>query len=165
MLHGGTVEAHSEGPGKGSEFVVRLPVRQPGSPDGHVSAQAPLRSDGGQRVLVVDDNLDAANALRYLLENDGHEVRLAADGASGLALAREFRPHIILLDIGLPKLNGYQLAQEVRADPALREVTIIAVTGYGQPEDRERAAAAGIDYHLTKPVEFQSLQRLFRVVS
>ena len=165
MLHGGTVEAHSEGPGKGSEFVVRLPIRQPGSPDGHVSAQAPLRSDGGQRVLVVDDNLDAANALRYLLENDGHEVRLAADGASGLALAREFRPHIILLDIGLPKLNGYQLAQEVRADPALREVTIIAVTGYGQPEDRERAAAAGIDYHLTKPVEFQSLQRLFRVVS
>lgn len=164
MLHGGTVEARSEGPGAGSEFIVRLPLRH-----GPAPSPAPVPStearESRQRVLVVDDNVDAANALRYLLENDGHEVQVASDGASGLKLAREFRPHFLLLDIGLPKLDGYELARQVRADAALADTTIIAVTGYGQPEDRERTAAAGFDYHLTKPVEFQSLQRLFRVAS
>ena len=165
MLHGGTVEAHSEGPGAGSEFVVRLPLRQGGAPSpAPVSAIGDLRGSR-QRVLVVDDNVDAANALRYLLENDGHEVQVASDGASGLRLARQFRPDFLLLDIGLPKLDGYEFARQVRADPSLADTTIIAVTGYGQREDRERAAAAGFDYHLTKPVEFQSLQRLFRVAS
>jgi PAS domain S-box-containing protein len=165
MLHGGTVEARSEGPGKGSEFVVRLPLRHGTAPSPAPASGASDVRESRQRVLVVDDNVDAANALRYLLENDGHEVQVAGDGAFGLKLAREFRPNFLLLDIGLPKLDGYELARQVRADPALGGTTIIAVTGYGQPEDRERAAAAGFDYHLTKPVEFQSLQRLFRVAS
>ena len=164
-LHGGSVEARSEGAGKGSEFVVRLAARQSASPQPvEAASEAPV-AGAGRRVLVVDDNLDAANALRYLLENDGHEVKLALDGPSGLALAREFRPDALLLDIGLPRLNGYEIARQVRGDPRLASTTIIAVTGYGQPQDRERSAAAGFDHHLTKPVEFRVLQRLLRLAS
>jgi PAS domain S-box-containing protein len=164
-LHGGTVQAHSDGPGKGSRFVVRLPARAaphagPGAP-GSGEEQSRLR----RRILVVDDNVDAANALRYLLENDGHEVKVAGDGPAGLALARDFRPDFLLLDIGLPRMNGYEIAKQVREDKTLRNVTIIAITGYGQASDRVRASAAGFDHHLTKPVEFHSLQKLFRVTT
>lgn len=115
-----------------------------------------------RRVLVVDDNLDAAHALRLLLEEDGHEVRVATDGAAGLAAAREYRPDYLLLDIGLPRLSGYEVVANLRADPALKDTTVIAVTGYGQMHDRARTAAAGFDHHLTKPVEFSALQKLFR---
>jgi CheY-like chemotaxis protein len=144
---------------------VRLPLRPlpPAQPVPVLQDEA--ATEPGHRVVVVDDNVDAANALRFLLENDGHEVRIATDGPSGLALARDFKPDFLLLDIGLPRLNGYEIAREVRDDPALGKVTIIAVTGYGQAEDRARATAAGFDYHLTKPVEFQSLQRLFRATT
>ena len=124
-----------------------------------LTEQCPLR------VLVVDDNVDAANALRYLLENDGHEVKVAGDGPAGLALARDFRPDFLLLDIGLPRMNGYEIAKQVREDKTLCNVTIIAITGYGQANDRARASAAGFDHHLTKPVELQSLQQLFRVTT
>jgi PAS domain S-box-containing protein len=166
-LHGGTVRAYSEGPGKGSRFVVRLPARVAK----HAGAGAPGLGDeqSGQglrrRILVVDDNVDAANALRYLLENEGHEVKVAGDGPAGLALARDFRPDFLLLDIGLPRMNGYEIAKQVREDKTLCNVTIIAITGYGQASDRACASAAGFDHHLTKPVEFQSLQTLFRVTS
>ena len=163
-LHGGTVEAKSEGPGKGSEFTVRLPAST-----GAVPAQPPPVADeargSARRILVVDDNVDAANALRYLLENDGHEVRIAMDGPDGLALAREFKPDALLLDIGLPRLSGYDIARAVRNDDSLSHATLIAVTGYGQPQDRERSSAAGFDHHLTKPVEFRALQRLLRVTT
>jgi len=115
-----------------------------------------------RRVLVIDDNPDAANALKLLLEADGHDVKVAHDGASGLALAREYRPDYLLLDIGLPRLSGYDIASSVRADPKLKDTTIVAITGYGQLHDRSRSAAGGFDHHLTKPVEFGALQELFR---
>ena len=163
--HQGRVEAISEGPGKGSEFVVHLPARTGAAaasprpvPDEEMDGQ-------GRRILVVDDNLDAANALRYLLQNDGHEVKVSTDGALGLALAKEFRPEVLLLDIGLPRLSGYEIAKLVRADPTLTDVTIIAITGYGQAQDRARTTAAGFDHHLTKPVEYRALQRLLRVAT
>ena len=158
-LHGGTVEAHSAGPDRGSEFIVRLPAVN----EAPVSEAAAAERPGATRkVLVIDDNSDAANALRMLLENDGHNVRVAHDGVSGLALAREYRPEYLLLDIGLPRLNGYDIAASVRGDPELRHTTLVAITGYGQVHDRARTAAVGFDHHLTKPVEFSELQELFR---
>jgi CheY-like chemotaxis protein len=164
QLHGGSVEAHSEGPGKGAEFVVRLPLRaepaiiDAASVDGASAAESPVP----RRVLVVDDNQDAAHALRMLLQTDGHEVMVAADGAAGLALAREHHPDVVLLDIGLPTLNGYEIATRIRADPALKGTMLVAVTGYGQMHDRARASASGFDHHLVKPVEFRALQQLLR---
>ena len=161
QMHGGTVEARSGGADQGSEFVVALPAadgaRLEPRPEEKTPPPAPRR-----RVLVVDDNHDAANALKLLLENDGHEVRVAFDGASGLALAREYRPDYLLLDIGLPRINGYDIAASLRSDASLADMKIVAVTGYGQVHDRARTAAVGFDHHLTKPVEFTALQELFR---
>jgi two-component system CheB/CheR fusion protein len=113
-------------------------------------------------VLIVDDNQDAANALKLLLQNDGHDVKTANDGISGLALARDYKPDYLLLDIGLPRLSGYDIAASLRTDPALKHTVIVAITGYGQLHDRARTAAVGFDHHLTKPVEFTALQELFR---
>ena len=165
-LHGGTLDARSEGLGRGSEFIVRLPVQR-GAPA--VAAASAAEDEGGpeirRRVLIVDDNADAANALRYLLENDGHELKIATEGPAGLALARAFRPDVLLLDIGLPKMNGYEIARQVRDDQSLGRVTIIAITGYGQAGDRARALSAGFDHYLTKPVEFGELRRLLRVTT
>jgi len=163
-LHGGSVQARSEGPGKGAEFIVRLPLR---AEPAIIDAASLSREDGKhagtpRRVLVVDDNQDAAHALRLLLETDGHEVMVAADGAAGLALAREHRPDVVLLDIGLPTLNGYEIATRIRADPALKGTVLVAVTGYGQMHDRARASASGFDHHLVKPVEFRALQEVLR---
>jgi PAS domain S-box-containing protein len=159
-LHGGTVEARSAGADRGSEFIVRLPAAEQ-APLSEAKAAEPL-SPRPRKVLVIDDNSDAANALRMLLENDGHTVRVAHDGVSGLALAREYRPEYVLLDIGLPRLNGYDIAASVRGDPELKHTTLVAITGYGQVHDRARTAAVGFDHHLTKPVEFSALQELFR---
>ena len=165
-LHGGSVEARSAGPGQGSELRVRLPLGE--APQGEPPAPPPPASSEPaprRRVLVVDDNKDAANALRLLLESEGHEVRTAGDGMAGLAVAREYGPEVVLLDISLPRLDGYETARRMREDARLRDVTLIAITGYGQSHDRARAAAAGFDHHLTKPVEYTSLQRLFRGLS
>jgi len=159
-LHGGTVEARSAGLDSGSEFIVRLPALNE-APVTQAAAPERLFSTP-RKVLVIDDNSDAANALRMLLENDGHNVRVAHDGVSGLALAREYRPEYLLLDIGLPRLNGYDIAASVRGDPELKHTTLVAITGYGQLHDRARTAAVGFDHHLTKPVEFSALQALFR---
>ena len=159
-LHGGTVTAHSAGIDRGSEFVIRLP-----SAEAIVPIAAPAPAEIGstpRRVLVIDDNGDAAHALRMLLENDGHDVKVAHDGVEGLALAREYRPEYLLLDIGLPRISGYEIAASVREDPLLKNTTIVAITGYGQVHDRARTAAVGFDHHLTKPVEFSALQALFR---
>ena len=167
-LHGGSVEAHSEGAGKGSEFVVRLPLRaEPAIVDTASVARAGHAAPSGapRRVLVVDDNQDAAHALRLLLESDGHQVLVASDGPGGLAMAREHRPDVVLLDIGLPKLNGYEIAKQIRADPALKTTMLVAVTGYGQMQDRALASAAGFDHHLVKPVEFKALQELLRTTA
>jgi PAS domain S-box-containing protein len=161
-MHGGTVHARSAGPGQGSEFVVRLPAAASAAPMARPGrkTEAQALPPRPSRVLVVDDNQDAANALRLLLESDGHEVKMAADGVSGLALAREYKPDYLLLDIGLPRLSGYDIAASLRADPAMKAITIVAITGYGQVHDRTRTAAVGFDHHLTKPVEFTTLQEL-----
>ena len=160
-LHGGSVQGHSAGADQGSEFVIRLPAADAPARAAPEPAPLPERTPA-RRVLIVDDNQDAANALMLLLQNEGHEVKVANDGVSGLALAREYKPDYLLLDIGLPRLSGYDIASTLRADPALRGTIIVAVTGYGQVHDRARTAAMGFDHHLTKPVEFSALQDLFR---
>ncbi|MFN2643991.1 MAG: ATP-binding protein [Burkholderiales bacterium] len=156
-LHGGRVEARSEGSGKGSEFVVYLPLVAPraaAEPPGQ-SRPAPVAKS--KRILVVDDNVDAAATLRRLLELTGHEVREAHDGVEAVDAADEFGPDIVLLDIGMPRMNGYDAAREIRRRTNGRRVRIIALTGWGQNADRQRALEAGFDLHLTKPVDLHVL--------
>ena len=161
-LHGGSVQARSEGEGRGSEFAVRLPLREEPAIVREVRPD-PLPSAGPpRRILLVDDNQDAVHSLRLLLEADGHEVRVACDGAAGLAMARDYRPDIALLDIGLPKMDGYEIARRIRADEGLRDTVLVAVTGYGQMHDRARASASGFHHHLVKPVEYSDLQQVLR---
>jgi PAS domain S-box-containing protein len=151
-LHGGTIQAHSEGEGRGAEFVVRLPaapVRDAARPAGAQAESASRVSP--RRVLVVDDNADAALALVMLLKTLGHEARIAHDGPSALQVFGELAPDIVLLDIGLPGMTGYEVAREMRKRRA--DVRIVAVTGWGQSEDRERSAQAGFDLHLVKPID------------
>ncbi len=160
-LHGGSVEAHSDGPGKGSEFIVRLPVAATPTttPTAAALAAAVTPCAAAWRVLVVEDNQDAADSLAMLLRLWGHEVRTAHDGQSGLKAARSYRPDIVLLDIGLPGLDGYAVARRLRSEfgPAVR---LVAMTGYGQDEDRRRASAAGFDTYLTKPADPAALQAI-----
>ena len=160
-LHGGTVEAHSEGAGKGSEFVVRLPVA---TEDGRAvqrpaSGGEPLTAGSRRRILVVDDNRDSAESLVMLLRMAGNDVRVAHDGLEAVGVAAAFLPDVVLLDIGLPKLNGYDAARRIR-DERGDGVVLIAVTGWGQDEDRRRSREAGFDHHLTKPVNLGGLQKL-----
>jgi PAS domain S-box-containing protein len=164
-MHGGSVSAASAGAGRGSEFVVRLPLKpeQPiVRPVGDAKAGPAAPHGPRRRIQVVDDNRHAAQALKLLLESDGHEVRVAGDGAGGLVLARQYKPDVALLDIGLPHMDGYELARRMREEPALGNTLLVAVTGYGQMHDRARASASGFNHHLVKPVEFTALQRLLR---
>jgi PAS domain S-box-containing protein len=151
-LHGGRVEASSAGLGQGSEFTVRLPISKSAAPN--APAQAP-RLEYGQptkrKILVVDDNVDAAVTTTSLLRAWGHDVQAAYSGEAALARVRSFRPEIILLDIGMPGMTGYEVAKHLRADPTAQGIIIAALTGYGQDADRERSWDAGFDYHLTKP--------------
>ncbi|HKB37115.1 MAG TPA: PAS domain S-box protein, partial [Gemmataceae bacterium] len=160
-MHGGTVTASSEGPGRGSEFVVRLPGLQEaprGGPTGAGPEPAPVRVS--RRVLVVDDNVDAAESLAMLVRLWGHQVWMTHTGPEALTAAVEYRPEVLLLDIGLPGMNGYQIARELRQQPEFVRALIIAVTGYGQEDDLRRSAEAGFDHHLTKPVDPEQLQTL-----
>jgi signal transduction histidine kinase/ActR/RegA family two-component response regulator len=152
-LHGGTVVATSPGLGQGSEFVIRLPAL-PGAAveEGGVPEEPPRAAAAPRRVLVVDDNVDAAQSTAVLLRFQGHTVEVAHDGAAALEAVRAFRPEVLLLDIGLPGLSGYDVARALRARPEGQGLVIAAVTGYGQDEDRCRAREAGCDYHLTKPL-------------
>jgi len=165
MLHGGSVEARSEGPGTGSEFIVRFPtgaaLRE--SVDAEVETEYPS-ADAGLKILVVDDNRDAADTCGMLLEASGHHVQTAYTGRQALELARTFRPHAVLLDIGLPDIDGYQLARQVRAIPWGRSAVLVAVTGWGQEEDRLRAVEAGFDQHLVKPISAEMVESLLRSV-
>jgi len=159
-LHGGAVEARSDGPGKGSEFIVRL-QRAIGShrPHGRAGASEHLLSPP-RRILVVDDNLDAADSLGMLLTMMGNEIQTAHDGLEAVKLAAEFHPDIVLMDLGLPKLSGFEAARRIRAQEGGRATLLVALTGWGQEGDRRRSQDSGFDHHLTKPVEFESLQRL-----
>ncbi len=158
-LHRGTVEAHSEGIGRGSEFVVRLPLADGRAPE-HAPPQPAATTAGPLRVLVVDDSEDAARMSAMLLRSWGHEVRVAHDGPAALERAAGFHPHVILLDIGLPGMDGYEVARHVRQNPHLTGTRLVAVTGYGQDTDRRRSEEAGFDVHLVKPVEPSALKEL-----
>jgi PAS domain S-box-containing protein len=158
-LHGGTIEARSEGAGKGCEFLVRLPVPAP-VPERVPSPVPPepaMSSATSRRVLVVDDNRDSAESLAMLLQMFGHEVRTAYDGHDAVRAARAFRPDLVLMDIGLPALNGYDAARAIRSEPWGRRVKLVAVTGWGAEEDRRRSQDAGFDHHLVKPVDFDDV--------
>jgi PAS domain S-box-containing protein len=162
-LHGGIVEALSDGPGTGSEFTVRLPVGTPLTEIADKEAtEKSFVSGPGLKLLVVDDNRDAADSCATLLELSGHHVQTAYTGRDALQLAERFRPHAILLDIGLPDIDGYQLATTIRAAPWGLGVLLIAVTGWGQQEDRRRAFEAGCDHHLTKPIAPQMVDSLLK---
>jgi signal transduction histidine kinase/CheY-like chemotaxis protein len=160
-LHGGSIEAKSEGEGKGSEFTVRLPLLtvspiQPAAPKEHTVRVESTPT--GLRVLLVDDNHAATETLGKLLEFKGYTVRFAHDGESTMRAAREFAPHVVMLDIGLPDTNGYEVARQLRAEHG-EELALVAITGYGQEGDKSEAKAAGFDHHLTKPVAIADLEK------
>jgi len=162
-MHFGTVEAKSEGPGRGSEFIVRLPML-PVVPaqSSKTAAQPPIPGER-KRVLVVEDNLDSAETLAAMLDMMGHEARVANDGPSGIDVFARFKPSVVLLDIGLPGLSGFEVAEHLRADSANAvSLKIIALTGYGSDSDRARSKTAGFDYHLVKPVDFELLEKLLK---
>jgi two-component system CheB/CheR fusion protein len=161
-LHGGTIEAASAGRDQGSEFTVRLPltaVGAGGAPAADLSGAVPLPA-AGRRVLIADDNKDAADSLAMLLEIDGHEVRVAHGGRAALALAQAFRPDVVLLDLGMPDLSGYEVAAALRQEPWGRGIRLVALTGWGQDRDRQRSKEAGFDRHLTKPIDPNALSAI-----
>jgi PAS domain S-box-containing protein len=161
-LHGGSIEAHSEGSGRGSEFTVRLPaVAETDLVERQEPAGTPAGSQGPRcRILVVDDNRDAADSLALMLQLKGHDIRTAEDGAQGVQIAEEYRPDLVLLDIGMPRMNGYEAARHIRQQPWGKTMRLVALTGWGQDEDKRRAAEAGFDQHLTKPVEHARIEAL-----
>jgi CheY-like chemotaxis protein len=158
-LHGGRVSASSAGPGRGSTFEVRLPV------SGGVAPGAPEARPGPEigapcRILIADDNRDGADSLALVLRAYGHEVVTAYDGARAVREVRTFRPDVVLLDLGMPFMNGFEAARQIRATPEGRSVVLVAVTGWGQQKDREQTRDAGFDAHLVKPVDTSDIQHL-----
>jgi CheY-like chemotaxis protein len=181
QLHGGSVEARSEGLGKGSEFIVRLPLGRPPEAAAAAAAAAPAPAPAAdvvapvppavlpqtaapgqqpRRVLVVDDNRDAAESLAMLLRIIGAQADVVYDGASALERLPDYRPHVVVLDLGMPGMDGYEVARRIRALPEHRATTLIALSGWGKEEDRRRSSAAGFDHHLIKPADFSTLQSL-----
>ncbi|MFU8816967.1 MAG: ATP-binding protein [Pseudomonadales bacterium] len=158
--HGGSVEARSEGLGHGSEFVVKLPLMYQSRLAGTPAAGQPEQRLDGRRVLVVDDNRDAADSLGMVLSSLGADVRTAHDGASALAMLEEFAPHAVLLDIGMPGMDGYEVAAAIRARYGSRPILLVAVTGWGQEADRAQARAVGFDHHITKPADGERLKAI-----
>ena len=163
QMHDGTVRAFSEGPGRGARFTVRLPLAE-GLVTPDVAAAPVVVRKRGQRVLVVDDNTDAAASLALLLEMEDYEVCTAADGEEAVEQARIFEPQIIFMDLAMPRLNGLEAARRIRALPYGKPVRIVALTGLGQPADRQRSHNAGMDHHLTKPVSLDALQSVLRTL-
>lgn len=162
-MHGGSVEAHSPGLGQGSEFIVRLPLIAKGTQSAGATPFKPSHPavpSSGLRLLVVDDNRDAAVSLSMLLRLQGHDVRIAHDGPTALEIARQSRPDVIFLDLGMPGMDGYEVARRLRQQPGLEKVVLAALTGWGQHEDRRRTAEAGFDHHLVKPPEPKLIESL-----
>ena len=159
-MHGGRIEAHSDGPGLGSEFIVCLPIvvaeRLPKSAPNDDEKASP---NAKYRILIVDDNSLGSKTTTMVLHAMGHEVATAHDGIEGMEQAQRFRPDVILLDIGLPRLNGLETARRIREQPWGKSIFLIAVTGYGQEEDRRRSLEAGFDYHMVKPIDFAELKK------
>jgi CheY-like chemotaxis protein len=164
-MHEGKVEVDST-LGKGSEFVVHLPIMtapavSPTSPK-HI---APGSDGAALRVLVVDDNMDSAQSLGMLLEATGHDVQLAYDGPTALQATLDYRPHVVLLDIGLPGLDGYEVAKRIREQPTLKNIVLVAMTGYGNVADLRRSEEAGFNHHLVKPADFIKVKEILASVS
>jgi CheY-like chemotaxis protein len=169
QMHGGSVEARSEGAGQGSTFTVRLPLLtadefelklEPARDGAPIQESVSMQETGGLRILVVDDNQDSAGSMTLLLELQGHEVQVAHAGPAALKLANEGRPDVILLDIGMPGMNGYEVARQLRGQGAFADTLLIAVTGYGRASDVKQTESAGFDYHLVKPIDYDKLQSL-----
>jgi len=167
-LHGGTIQAASDGPGKGSTFTIRLPLPAAGDGDeppvGADAAAAKAPAASGYHILIADDNADAAKTLSDLLAHEGHTTRVAYDGREALEVAQTFSPDVAVLDIGMPGMDGYEVARELRQMPQTKHTTLIALTGWGDVNDRARSRAAGFDHHLTKPAEFLALQHLLATI-
>ena len=159
-MHKGTVEAHSDGPGKGSEFIVRMPVVIDASQPQDSGDESEQPGNSSRRILIVDDNRDAADILAMLLQESDNDTRTAYDGQQAVDLAGVFRPDVVLLDIGLPKLNGYEVCRQIRQQSWGKNIVLIAVTGWGQNEDRLRSQEVGFDHHLVKPVDPQNLMKM-----
>lgn len=160
-MHDGSIEAHSNGPDEGSEFVVRLPIFSPRQHEPSPRSDVPQPTGLSEcRILVVDDNRDSADSLGMLLRLMGNDIRTAHDGLEAVELAETFHPELVLLDIGLPKLNGYEVARRIRRHPGGRDVILVALTGWGQEEDRRRSQEAGFNFHIVKPVELVALEKL-----
>jgi len=159
-MHGGTVQAESDGAGRGAKFVVRLPLAEGTPLESPVMAPVDLHVLGPRRVLVVDDNHDAADSLAMLLRLLGAEVRIVYGGLEALAALDEFRPSVVLLDIGMPDMDGHEVARRIRRRPEHAGVRLIAMTGWGQESDRRRSTEAGFDFHLIKPADMGALESL-----
>lgn len=164
-MHRGRIKAYSA-LGQGSEFAVRLPVlelpKHPSQPTPTKTTKQPAHS---LRVLVVDDNVDQADSAAMLLRLSGHEIRVDYSGPAALAAAVEYQPDVVLLDIGLPGMDGYEIAQRLRQEPSLKNVVLVGMTGYGQESDRQRSQEAGFDHHLVKPVDPQKLQGILETLT
>ena len=163
-MHGGSIDVESPGLGEGSTFTLRLaaieqPAAAPGSDIGREDA-VPRAGSAARRVLLVEDNVDAAESLTLMLDFKGHATRMAHSGADALQIAREFSPEIVFLDIGLPGMDGYEVAKRFRADPALSDTVLVALTGWGSEQDKRKAADAGFDHHMTKPVLAADMERV-----
>ncbi|MEZ0262222.1 MAG: response regulator [Alphaproteobacteria bacterium] len=159
-LHGGTITAASDGIGKGATLTLRLPVESGASAQANNAADDDLPENTViHRILIIEDSIDAAETTRMVLEREGHDVRIASTGLEGIATAHDFKPNIILCDIGLPGIDGYQVAKRLRQDPALSDTYVIALTGYGREKDRKLAEEAGFNEHMTKPIDFPILRR------
>ena len=162
-LHGGRISAHSEGPGQGSRFVVRLNLLNVPALRALPNVPDPVPTGSGRstaRVLIVDDNRDGAQGLALMLDMEGHEVRTATDGVEALEIAEVFQPHVVLLDIGMPGIDGYETARRLRMRPWAQSTLLCAQTGWGQEDDKRRARTAGFDRHLTKPIDPEEISRL-----
>ena len=158
-MHSGRIEVESEGRGKGSRFTVRLPL-DPAQQLAPAAAEVKRPAVAPMTILVVDDNYDAAESMRMLLQEVGVEVRVAYDGPQALATFDACRPRMVLLDIGMPGMDGYEVARRLRASPHASRASLVALTGWGQDEDRKRVRAAGFDHHLVKPADLGTLQSL-----
>ena len=164
QMHGGSVTAYSDGPGTGSEFLIRLPLRTRRTRETMAAGVTPVpRTNGsksGHRILLADDNRDALDSLATLLQCDGHEVHTAGTALRLWKSPRECRPDVVLLDIGMPKLDGYEVARRIRAEPWGKAAVLIALTGWGQDEDRRRSREVGFDSHLVKPLDPDALSAM-----
>lgn len=158
-LHGGSVEARSDGPGQGSEFVLHLPILADAESQSPAPAKRPAAT-GGHRVLVVDDNEDVVTSMQTLLTSLGNEVQTASNGMDAVEAAAAFHPDVVMLDLRMPRMNGYDAARQIRSQPWGKKMVLVAHTGWGQEENRRKTQEAGFDYHLVKPVGSDTLEEI-----